>query len=209
MRLKTKVLAATLGFAMIGSTASAITVYAEDFDRANSNTVGNGWSELSNDDNDVRVLSGHLFLRDNLPGEPDAAAVSSVIDLTGLHAATLSFDWISSFRNEVNDVLNVAWTANRAASSTDLIEWTSLGQFSANGSGRFSELLSFGAGASDQLIRLMFWTDVSDDAEGTNEGFWVDNINVAAVPLPAGAPLLLAGLAGLGLTRRRRDRSNA
>jgi hypothetical protein len=32
----------------------------------------------------------------------------------------------------------------------------------------------------------------------------VDNVPVTAVPLPAGLPLMIAGLAGFGLLRRRR-----
>lgn len=39
---------------------------------------------------------------------------------------------------------------------------------------------------------------------GTGDGFGIDGIRLAAVPLPAGGLLLLAGLGGLALLRRRR-----
>ena len=50
------------------------------------------------------------------------------------------------------------------------------------------------------VLRLFAWDINSRD----NSGFITAKIDVAAVPLPAGAPLLLAGLAALGLLRRRK-----
>ena len=50
------------------------------------------------------------------------------------------------------------------------------------------------------VLRLFAWDINSND----NSGFVTAEIDVAAVPLPAGAPLLLAGLAALGLLRRRK-----
>jgi hypothetical protein len=50
------------------------------------------------------------------------------------------------------------------------------------------------------VLRLFAW----DINSGDNSGFITAKIDVAAVPLPAGAPLLLAGLAALGLLRRRK-----
>jgi len=57
-----------------------------------------------------------------------------------------------------------------------------------------------GIAQTSGALRLFAW----DINSGDNSGFITAKIDVAAVPLPAGAPLLLAGLAALGLLRRRR-----
>ena len=57
-----------------------------------------------------------------------------------------------------------------------------------------------GAANASGVLRLFAWDINSND----NSGFVTAKIDVAAVPLPAGAPLLLAGLAALGLLRRRK-----
>ncbi len=38
----------------------------------------------------------------------------------------------------------------------------------------------------------------------TNDGFGIDDVTIAAVPLPAGAALMLTGLGGLAIARRRK-----
>ncbi len=52
--------------------------------------------------------------------------------------------------------------------------------------------------AGVELIRFSF-----DNAEGGRQ-FYVSSLEASAVPLPAAAPLLIAGAAGLGLASRRR-----
>jgi hypothetical protein len=49
------------------------------------------------------------------------------------------------------------------------------------------------------VLQHFAWDINSND----NSGSITANVDVAAVPLPGGAPRLLAGLAALGLIRRR------
>ena len=52
------------------------------------------------------------------------------------------------------------------------------------------------------LTSVHFTATINDFT--TNSGYMLDNISASAVPIPAALPLLLSGLAGLGLIGRRR-----
>jgi len=197
-------LAATFGSALLAGGASASTLYSDDFSGGNNNNVP-GWTELENDSNDVRVRSGSLRLRDALGGNPDAAAASTVIDASGFTNIVLTFDWGAFNSNETSDSLHVAWSLAPAPAMTNEGAWTEIAEFSANSFSLSSESLSLGPAADNAMFNLMFWSDVSQSAEG----FVIDNLvntgdAVAAVPLPAGLPLLAGAFGLLGLVRRRR-----
>jgi hypothetical protein len=53
-------------FLCVCSSASASVIFSDNFDRNNSNNVGNGWSEYEDDNNDVAIRSGVLRLRDTI-----------------------------------------------------------------------------------------------------------------------------------------------
>jgi hypothetical protein len=192
---------------MVGAASAAI-LFEDDFDRSNSNTVGNGWSELNNSSSDVAISGNRLLLRDELSGNPDAAAASATIDATGFENTMVSFTWTPLGPNSSNDLLKLVWSlASDNLSMTNEEAWSNVvPPFSVGSNGTNTVTASVGVGATDKKFRLMFWTDVSD----ADEGFYIDNVKVtgdpiSAVPVPASLPLLVAGLAGFGLMRRRKS----
>lgn len=186
-------------------------IFSDDFDRANSNALGNGWSEIEQSANDIRLRSGAVRLRDNAEGVIDAGISR---EFAGeLSEFSLSFDWKPLLNSDAGDRFLVSWAteySNRARDwnplfSTDLgandLNWTTT-LISANQLEALNGLESF---------YLLFWTNLSSNKNGSedNEGVWLDNITltrlpeqnapVASVPLPSTLLLLATGLMGLTL----------
>lgn len=102
------------------------------------------------------------------------------------------------------------------ASPLDMSVWTFVDRWAGDDEGNttnFPNYLdidwAFGGDAADRLFRyVMLWDD--PDAENFGQGRWagididaVGALNSVAVPLPASALLLVAGLGGLAALRRR------
>lgn len=175
--LATFVSGAILACASAG--AQAAVLFSDDFNRTASNTVGNGWVELENDSDDVAIVSGGvtgnaLRLRDELPGNPDAAASQFAIDTTGYTTVRLSFQYAvyNPSATGSSDRLYVAYTLDGST-------WNSYTSYTLGGSGAWSGVISFelpaGAG-NNSNFGIRFWTDVSE----YNEGALIDNVVVDA-----------------------------
>ncbi len=193
---------------LAGAASAASVIFEDDFNRANNTSVGNGWTELEDDNNDVRIISNQLRLRDFLPGNPDAAAASAVIDATGYTNITVSFDWRSLDPNESSDDLFLVWALDPRPALTNEGAWTEVFQGGSGGTNTFSESVSISPGADNSMFNLMFWSDVGTGSEG----FLIDNLVVTGdlispVPVPASLPLLAAAFAGFGVMRRRKNKS--
>ena len=67
-------------------------------------------------------------------------------------------------------------------------------------------VVDFGRAVSSAFISIGNYAGVGSNRNVLNDGFAVDDIsvNIAPVPVPASLPLLLAGMGGLYLVRRRR-----
>ena len=201
-------LVATLGAA---TPASAAVIFSDNFNRSNSNTVGNNWSEIEDSNHDVSIVSDRLMLEDQDGNQfIDAAATQLSISTLGFQNITLTFDWAALTDADSSDLLIAEWRIGTGAWNT-ATGGTNLATLGLGGNGTFS-----GAGTLDLIgaanqsnIQLRFRTNVSDH----NEGAYVDNVvlsgnsitqQATAVPEPASMTLFAAGLLGFGAMRRRR-----
>ena len=203
---------ALLLMSALPASATTVDIFTDNFNRGNSDTVGNGWTEYDHNAADVAIHNNQLRLRDSRSNTTIDAGVAQLggLDATGLQDIMLSFDFKRNDNtSESSDKINVEWKL-----STDAV-WTLLFQHGlGNGASNYASVSkALGASADNAsgiLIRLS--TNVTDNANGNTEGALVDNVvlsgtvteTTTTVPLPAGLPLLLSGLVGAGLIGRKR-----
>lgn len=188
---------------------AAETIFSEDFARANSNVLGNDWSEIEESANDVKLLLGAARLRDNAEGVIDAGIARKFAgEMSGL---SLSFDWKPLLNADAGDKFLVSWATDYSSRARDWSTLFSTG-LGANESDWTTTLISgneLAALNGLDSFYLLFWTNLSANEHGSedNEGVWIDNISlsrtpeqnapVASVPLPSTLWLLATGLVGL------------
>ena len=203
--------AIAIAAAAFAAPASAATIFTDDFNRADNNTVGSGWVESGAATNDVAILGNQLRLRSNQVTSPDAAVRQSGFSTIGLTNIVVALDWLALGNNEIDDTLNIAWAIGDPGTFTPA-SWTiagTAGGLNANGF-TVGQSFALGAAAAGQAaISIMLFSDVSAGAAGNNEGFLIDNFIltgdlIAIVPLPGAMLLLLTGLAGVAAMGRGR-----
>lgn len=91
---------------------------------------------------------------------------------------------------------NVIFSITVKDGSTELVALSRASTTANLGDGKLHLVtMSFAKRTDDIKIKMI---------NGSGDGFGIDGIRLSAVPLPAGGVLLLAGLGGLVLLRRRR-----
>jgi len=191
---------AALAFAVLSTAAQAQTIFSDSFETATLglNTTPTGWT-VTNPGGTVDVIGGGLFgglcagsgQCIDLDGSTGLAGVlSRSFNLNSGTTYTLSFD--------------IAGNRRGAGTETGVV---TLGGASLNYS-----LTDSSPAAAYQTMSLAFtpastglYTLSFANAGGDNQGAILDNVTLtAAVPEPTSAALLLLGLGGVALLKRRR-----
>lgn len=103
---------------------------------------------------------------------------------------------IAFLLTDIDDVGNVIFSITVKDGSTELVALPRASTTANLGDGKLHLVtMSFAKRTDDIKIKMI---------NGSGDGFGIDGIRLSAVPLPAGGVLLLAGLGGLVLLRRRR-----
>jgi hypothetical protein len=184
---------------------AAAPLFADDFNRTDSNLAGNGWSEVEPQPSDIRVHGQVLELTDIGSQILQASGVSAV----GYDDILLAYDWARLDNTESGDAFAVEWRDGSSGGG-----WNLVGTHPLDGSGTAftseSFLLSGAQGLAD--LEFRFRTMVN----GNNEGLLLDNIMLSGTPVaalqqqvpePGGLALAGLGVVLLALTRRRQPRA--
>jgi hypothetical protein len=105
---------ASLGLiAAAAGPAQAVPIFSDDFTRADSLTVGNGWTEVEASTDAIAIVSGEMAIGKN----QDPISTQFLISTVGFEDIEFSYDWRSSGA-ESPDILTVSWSSDGVTFTT-------------------------------------------------------------------------------------------
>jgi hypothetical protein len=203
------ILGATFGLALAvtaSSASQAALIWSDEFSRSSSNSVGNGWTEIEDDSNDVGIVfNNYLLLRDRTPS---AAAYQSGISTVGYENITVEFRW-RPWDSDAADTLSFVYQAQ------PVLDWT-LGFITDLGiSPETYQTASFAldlAAGNTETLDIGFILNATykkDAAKIDYVRIYGDEMTGGggnSIPEPSGIALFGLGIVGLGFAARRRSR---
>lgn len=203
---------ATLGLAIAfaATTAQADVIWSDDFERGDSNTVGNGWNEIEGNYKDVSVQEnssyGYMRIKEQSSGGGTIGASQENIDTDGYGNLSIEFKW-KPFSTENNDSFSLDFQITGYS-------WQTI----------FNETLGGSENWQTETISLAFLGDTTDsldirfllDASYKNEGVKIKYVKLygdmvttgggTSVPEPGTLALFGTAIAGFGIAALRRRR---
>jgi hypothetical protein len=199
---------AVLALTVAPAFSATVTVYSDDFNRANG-AVGNGW-QISSSTSTVSIDSNSMLFTGAKNADVSATQGTQTISTVGFTNITLSFQWEDgpTGKTEGGDKLDVSWSSNGTT-------FTSIANLNA-GNSSFTSVgpLALGAGAAnlaDLTIRISFSSNGNDgsarldDLVISGDTVQSGNGDPLANPLPAALPMFLGGAGLIALLARRRN----
>ncbi|UCG16557.1 MAG: hypothetical protein JSV19_00675, partial [Phycisphaerales bacterium] len=163
----TVLLVGLLVCAVPAAPVSAQCPFTDDFERPDSNTVGNGWVEVEKQSDDCAIVSGYCQIRDRIP---DGQITQSGILTTGLQNISFRYEWRGNSISTGSDYLIVAWKRS------DTGTWSTLGTHTLDQTTFTFESRALPVEAEDTSIDIRFTVSVAVKDHGAE----VDNVEVCA-----------------------------